>query len=74
VALGRALARGPRLLLLDEPFAALDRALRDRVRAGVADWAAARALPVVLVSHDEADLAAFGAEVWHLEGGGLTRG
>lgn len=74
VALGRALARSPRLLLLDEPFSALDRALRERVRAGTAAWCAARDLPVVLVSHDEGDLLAFGAEVWHLEGGGLVRG
>ena len=72
VALGRAMGRAPRLLLLDEPFSALDRALRERVRAGVAAWCAERALPVVLVSHDEGDLTAFGAEMWRLEGGVLA--
>lgn len=74
VALGRALASAPRLLLLDEPFAALDRALRARLAEDVAAWCQQRRLPVVLVTHDESDLVPFVAERWVYEEAGLTPG
>ena len=73
VALGRALASRPRLLLLDEPFAALDRALRDRLAAELAARCRDARLPVVLVTHDERDLAAFAADRWVCADTGLTR-
>ena len=57
VALARALARGPRVLLLDEPFAAMDAALRDAVRAMVLDWAASRGITTLLVTHDASEAA-----------------
>ncbi|MDP2307422.1 MAG: ATP-binding cassette domain-containing protein [Pseudomonadota bacterium] len=68
VALGRALCAAPRLLLLDEPFSALDRPLRARLAADVAGWARTHALSILLVTHDERDLSAFEAEVWEIEG------
>ncbi len=73
VALGRALARQPRLLLLDEPFSALDRGLRGRIRLEVASWCRDRSVPALIVSHDEADLDAFGAEVWIMDSEGVGR-
>ncbi len=68
VALGRALCAAPRLLLLDEPFSALDRPLRARLAADVAAWARARSVPILLVTHDALDLQAFDAEVWEITG------
>jgi molybdate transport system ATP-binding protein len=72
VALARALAWTPRALLLDEPFAALDAATRARVRDEVRATLAALDVPVVLVSHDDADGATFGAPVLRLERGIVT--
>jgi thiamine transport system ATP-binding protein len=58
VALARALAPDPRLLLLDEPFGALDRDLRDRLAVDVRDLLHRLGTPAVHVTHDlpEADL------------------
>jgi putative thiamine transport system ATP-binding protein len=55
IALMRTLLAEPQALLLDEPFAKLDAALRGRFRSLVFERAAARNLPVLLVSHDPAD-------------------
>lgn len=63
VALARTLASAPHALLLDEPFAALDPALRAEVRAMVFDLARQDRLPVVMVSHDPADAEAAGGQV-----------
>jgi len=55
VALLRTLLAEPRALLLDEPFGKLDTHLRDAFRRNVFEHARARALPMVLVTHDAAD-------------------
>ncbi len=57
VALMRALLAEPRALMLDEPFSKLDLALRERMRAFVFDLVARRNMPVLLVTHDAADIA-----------------
>ncbi len=52
VALARALAPQPRLLLLDEPFGALDRDLRERLAGDVRDLLKRLGTPAVHVTHD----------------------
>lgn len=63
VALMRMLLSEPCALLLDEPFSRLDAALRAQVRDMVFDRARARALPVLLVTHDADDAAAAGGAI-----------
>jgi NitT/TauT family transport system ATP-binding protein len=58
VALARALAAEPRILLLDEPFSALDPETRASLREDVRRLAAARGTTLVTVTHDLADAAA----------------
>ena len=55
VALARVLLSSPRTLLLDEPFSKLDADLRQQMRDLVFAKAKASGLPVLLVTHDEAD-------------------
>ncbi|MSO89549.1 MAG: ATP-binding cassette domain-containing protein [Rhodospirillaceae bacterium] len=66
VALLRVLLSEPRALLLDEPFGRLDAMLRQDFRRFVFDHAASRGLPVLLVTHDEADSNAAGGPVIRL--------
>jgi iron(III) transport system ATP-binding protein len=53
VAVARALAPGPRLVLLDEPFAALDAGLRDTLRLEIRHVLTSLGTTVVLVTHDQ---------------------
>jgi putative thiamine transport system ATP-binding protein len=53
----RALLARPRALLLDEPFGRLDATLREQFRQFVFEHVRARSIPVVLVTHDAADIA-----------------
>jgi molybdate transport system ATP-binding protein len=55
VALARALATGPRLLLLDEPFAALDAPTRLRLRREVRALLQTTGTPAILVTHDRTE-------------------
>jgi molybdate transport system ATP-binding protein len=52
VALARALAREPRVLLLDEPFSAVDQAVRQELYHELAQLRTGLAIPIVLVTHD----------------------
>lgn len=52
VALARALAREPSILLLDEPFSAVDRETRERLYIELARLKQQLSIPVVMVTHD----------------------
>lgn len=71
VALGRALLSLPRLLLLDEPFSALDRPLRAELTVKLRTFCEERSVPLVLVTHDEGDAEALAQERWLVTHGRL---
>lgn len=66
VAIGRALLSGPRFLLMDEPLTALDDARREAIIAVIERIRAELALPILLVSHDRADVARLADQVVEL--------
>ena len=68
-ALARALVAKPRALLLDEPFAALDVPLRKKLRMELFALHEQVHLPTLLITHDEADAAAFADAVVTIESG-----
>ena len=69
VALLRVLLAEPRALLLDEPFAKLDAALKADIRRFVFARVRARRLATILVTHDPADATAAGGPVHSLAAG-----
>ena len=69
VAIARALMTQPAVLLLDEPLAGVDRARRDRILPYVLRIRRDLHVPLVYVTHDEAELNAIADRVLHLEGG-----
>lgn len=71
VALARALAPMPRLLLLDEPFSALDGAASDALLARLQKWVSENGVQTVMATHDATDALALGAEVALLREGRL---
>jgi iron(III) transport system ATP-binding protein len=73
VALARALAPAPRLVLLDEPFSALDAALRQAVRDTVAAALRFAGATAVLVTHDQAEAFSMGDHVAVLRAGRIVQ-
>ncbi|HUP45476.1 MAG TPA: ABC transporter ATP-binding protein [Thermoanaerobaculia bacterium] len=63
VALARALAPRPRLMLLDEPFAALDAPLRVRLREDVREILRQTGMTAMLVTHDQEEALSIADEV-----------
>lgn len=73
VALARALATSPRVVLLDEPFSALDRELRVELIADLRAFVRELVVPVIFVTHHRDEARALGERVVMLEGGRVTR-
>src|SRR4051812_1605948 len=73
VALARALAPRPALVLLDEPFSGLDPALRAETRTAVLEAMAGVGATGVLVTHDQAEAFSMGREVGVLRAGRLAQ-
>lgn len=71
VALARTLAAKPRAVLLDEPLAALDRALRDELGPRVRELLRAERVAALWVTHDEDEARRWGDRVWRLHEGRL---
>jgi molybdate transport system ATP-binding protein len=72
VAVARALAREPDVLLLDEPFAALDRAVRLALHDGIERLRERLSCPIVLVTHDFDEVARLADRVLVLEAGRIV--
>ena len=72
VALARALAVEPNILLLDEPFSALDRSLRQSLRDEVRDILRATGITSLFVTHDRDEALAIGDELILLREGRLA--
>jgi len=72
VALARALAPAPRLLLLDEPFSALDGVASDALLVRLQNWLRESKVQTVVATHDATDALAISAEVLLLRDGRLT--
>jgi ABC-type Fe3+/spermidine/putrescine transport system ATPase subunit len=72
VALARALAPRPKLLLLDEPFSALDGPAADSLIDQLQLWVHANGIQTVMATHEAADAFALGAEVALLHDGHLA--
>jgi len=73
VALGRALARKPRLLLLDEPLSALDRPSQLRLRKELRELLRKLDIPTVLVTHDRAEALQLGDRLVVLDRGRICQ-
>ena len=73
VAVARALARDPQVLLLDEPLAALDAHTRAVVRGELQDVLGALALPTLIVTHDFRDAAALAGRIGVIVDGRLRQ-
>jgi molybdate transport system ATP-binding protein len=72
VALARALASAPRLLLLDEPFSALNQALRLELGALLREILEEACVPTLLVTHDLADARRIATRILQLDAGRIV--
>lgn len=73
VALARALAQQPRLMLLDEPFSALDTGLRASMRKLVARLLAEAGVTTILVTHDQSEALSFADQLAVMRHGRLVQ-
>ena len=73
IALARALAPGPSLMLLDEPFASLDPNLRAQIRHDVVEILRSTATPAVFVTHDQGEALAIGDRIAVMSAGCIVQ-
>jgi molybdate transport system ATP-binding protein len=73
-ALARALVTRPSALLLDEPFAALDKGLRQRLREELLQLLTGLSLPMLLITHDDDDVRCLAQAVVHIDAGRVSEG
>ena len=73
VALARALIRHPDLLLMDEPLSALDPLLRSRVRRELSDMQTRFQVPMIVITHDPADVETLAQNVIVFEHGRVAQ-
>ncbi|MFT4125786.1 MAG: ABC transporter ATP-binding protein [Gordonia sp. (in: high G+C Gram-positive bacteria)] len=73
VAVARALAPRPRLLLLDEPLAALDRRLREHLATQIADIVRAAGTPTIVVTHDHGEAALMAEQIAVMRKGAIVQ-
>lgn len=73
VALARALAFSPGLLMLDEPFANLDRSLRERLREEMRAVQRRSGITAILVTHDRDEALALGDRIAVMDRGKLLQ-
>ncbi len=73
VALARALVAQPDILLLDEPFSALDLSLRERMRHELSELQQQLRVPMLIITHDPADVEVLGDAVFEVRDGMISR-
>jgi len=73
VALARALAQSPKLMLLDEPFSALDSGLRASMRKAVTQVLGDAGITAILVTHDQEEALSFGHQLAVIRQGRLVQ-
>jgi sulfate transport system ATP-binding protein/putative spermidine/putrescine transport system ATP-binding protein len=74
VAIARALIAKPRVLLLDEPFSALDESLKKESRELVKNFLREEDIPVILVTHDQRDVDVLADKVSTIKAGKIIAG
>ena len=72
VALARIMAGKPKLVLLDEPFSALDSYLRDKIRKQTITALEESGLSIIIVSHDKDDLLSLSDEIFIIHEGEMV--
>lgn len=70
-AMARALVTNPSVLLLDEPFSALDHTLRKKIRTEINELQQQLDIPIILITHDIEDVELFGEHILDINNGSL---
>ena len=68
VALARTLIMKPQLVLLDEPFSALDTELRHKLAVRLKEWQKQLGFTAIMVTHDESEAETVGDKIVRLSG------